>query len=628
LLACAAVGAAVLAGLALGAPGDLDPSFGSGGKVLTDLGGSSVDDAQAVAFQSDGKIVAFGSSDAAGSSDFALVRYNADGSVDLSFGSAGKVLTDLGTSSTEYAAAVAIQPDGRIVAAGASDAAGADTADVALVRYTADGSLDPSFGSGGKVLTDFGGASDRASAVAIEPDGKIVAAGASGDGVSDDFALVRYNADGSLDLTFGRDGKVLTDLRGYDTASAVAIQPDGRIVAAGLSNGADPSYDFALVRYNADGSLDPSFGSGGAVLTDLGGSNLDEATAVAIQQDAKIVAAGVSDSDFALVRYNADGSLDRDFGSSGKVLTDIGTSSNDAALAVAIQPDARIIAAGYSTAADRRQDFALVRYDAGGSLDPSFGSGGKVLTDFGRTTIDNARAIAIQPDGKLVAAGFSNAADPDFDFALARYLSDGTSTLRWRLASDFGTGPNQHNPNPDSYGNLGVWRFLKGATLHDRASYSLLGRFIPNAFAIDGLEQWQGPFISGGPLDRLPAVGKNTTGSDQHPFTITWPAGVIRVHPVAGAAVIVGWHSPVTGKVRITVSLSDLDPGGGDGIRWYIDKGDTTLASGRLDNGGQPQAVSLATSVHAGTNIYVIVTDGGAGDFGSDSTGLGINIHT
>ncbi len=167
----------------------------------------------------------------------------------------------------------------------------------------APGDLDPSFGSSGKVTTDFGG-SDAASAVAIQTDGRIVAAGRSGSG---DFALARYNVDGSLDPTFGSSGMVMTDFGGSDAASAVAIQPDGRIVTAGRSG----SGDFALARYNADGSLDPSFGSGGKVTTDFGGFDL--ALGVALQSDGKIVAAGQGGSsfDFALARYNADGSQPR-----------------------------------------------------------------------------------------------------------------------------------------------------------------------------------------------------------------------------------------------------------------------------------------------------------------------------
>jgi uncharacterized delta-60 repeat protein len=233
-------------------PGDLDTSFGFDGKVTTGFGIGSYDSSGDMAIQSDGKIVAVGYSDAGGSYDFALARYNTDGSLDLGFGSGGIVLTDFsGSGSDDLARTIAIQTDGKIVAAGRSDAGGGD--DFALARYNTDGSLDLGFGSGGIVLTDFsgGGSTDYTNALAIQTDGKIVAAGRSDAGGSYDFPLARYNTDGSLDLGFGSGGIVLTDFSGggsWDEALAVAIQADGKIVAAGYSDccGND---DFALARY-------------------------------------------------------------------------------------------------------------------------------------------------------------------------------------------------------------------------------------------------------------------------------------------------------------------------------------------------------------------------------------------
>ena len=178
------------------------------------------------------------------------------------------------------------------------------TAALPAAAAAAPGDLDPTFGSGGKVTTDVGG-SDGAQAVAIQGDGKVVAAGLgnfAGPGTGD-FALARYNPDGSLDTSFGSGGKVTTDFGGFDAASAVAIQPDGKIIAAGRSG----SGDFALARYNPDGSLDSSFGSGGKVTTDFGG--FDSAFGVALQADGKIVAAGFQatstqrGTDIAVARY-------------------------------------------------------------------------------------------------------------------------------------------------------------------------------------------------------------------------------------------------------------------------------------------------------------------------------------
>jgi len=183
---------------------------------------------------------------------------------------------------------VAVQPDGRIVTAGMKDD------DFAVARYNRDGSLDTSFDSDGKVTTDFGVAVDAARGVALHPDGRIVAAGFGGD-----FVLARYNSDGSLDTSFDSDGKLITDFGAFNPATDVAIHPDGGIVAAGFSG--DDEFDFALARYRRDGTLDTSFDSDGKVTTNFGTS--DVAQAVAIQPDGRIVAAGVSGGDFALARY-------------------------------------------------------------------------------------------------------------------------------------------------------------------------------------------------------------------------------------------------------------------------------------------------------------------------------------
>jgi uncharacterized delta-60 repeat protein len=404
---------------AAGKSGALDSTFGDGGKVLTDFGEGRLDFAHAMAIQSDGKVVAAGNSDPFGeaTSDFALARYNLDGALDPTFNTTGTVLTDfsgcgsLGCS-RDGPWALAIQSDGKIVAAGGSDASSYPS-DFALARYLPDGTLDPTFNATGKVLTDFSSGRDSAYALAIQSDGKIVAAGTAEDAsvTSSDFALARYNPDGTLDPTFNGTGKVLTDFSGsghFDVAFALAIQSDGKIVVAGT----------ALARYNPDGTLDPTFNGTGKVPTDF------TARALAIQSDGKIVAAGSSSangsSDFALARYKPDGTLDPKFNGTGMVLTDFsGSGSGDGALAMAIQSDGKIVAAGESDA-NGSIDFALARYRSSGRLDGRFGANGKVLTDFTRS-FDDAQALAIQSDGKIVAAGASRAIETS-DFALARYL--------------------------------------------------------------------------------------------------------------------------------------------------------------------------------------------------------------
>ena len=421
------LGAAVSAAIALGAGGAqaaggaLDSSFGSGGKVRTDLGAD--DFAYGVVVQSDGKIVAAGSSGAA----VALARYSAAGRLDASFGRGGKLVTDLGEGD-DWADAVVVQAGGRIVAAGCSDCE-SEAGDFALVRYTADGRVDRRFGRRGVVRTDLGAGSDDQTGDAVrQADGKIVVVGSSDAGDTRDFALVRYTADGAVDQSFGRRGIVLTDFDTYeDQAWAVAIQKDGKIVAAGPS-GTDehgPGHAFAVARYTSRGVLDASFGRGGKVRTYVSRARnpSDYADAVAIQADGKIVVAGTSSGyDFAVVRYTPGGKLDPSFGRGGKVLTDVQETS-DFVTAVAIRKDGKIVVVGSSEArdgSDLSEAFALVRYTTGGELDRSFGTGGKVLTHLGWSS--DASAAVLQPDGKIVAAGSAQpAAGEQHSFALARY---------------------------------------------------------------------------------------------------------------------------------------------------------------------------------------------------------------
>ena len=419
---------------AAGRSGRPDPAFGDRGKVLTDFSGGNFDSVHALAIQSDRKIVAAGQSvppTSGPSHDFALARYNFRGRLDRKFGADGKVLTDFGSGS-DVLTALAIQSDGKIVASGYSFAGG--TADFALARYNPDGTLDATFNATGKVLTDFSGpGGDFAHALAIQSDGKILAAGISDQSAGNgDFALARYNPDGTLDSTFNATGKVLTDFSGsgsddFANWMGLAIQEDRKIVVAGSSE-ASGTPDFALARYNPDGTLDSTFNATGKVLTDLSASGSDDfANALALQSDGKIVAAGLSiasgNYDFALARYNPNGTLDATFNATGKVLTDFtGAGSADLAYGLAIQLDGKIVVAGSSFAGGTAYDFALTRYNLDGILDATFNATGKVLTDFsGSGSDDVAYALALQSDGKIVAGGLSTTSTTA-DFALARYL--------------------------------------------------------------------------------------------------------------------------------------------------------------------------------------------------------------
>lgn len=379
---------------------------------------SSSEDANAVAVQADGKIVAAGAANVSLSSspvdyDFAVFRYNADGSLDTSFDVDGKVTTPISTEFNNYdrAYAVAIQPDGKIIAGGTS-----------LVRYNTDGSLDNSFGAGGIAVP-----MEVIWEIALQTDGKIVASSSY-----NGFRITRYNGDGSLDTSFGTGGIVTSTFDGNTwSAGSVDIQTDGKIVAAGYAGFCDEEncfLDFALARYNTNGSPDLSFDTDGKLTTDFGSS--EGAYAVAIQADGKTVAVGwgYNDSggyDFAAARYNENGSLDASFDGDGKVITNVGAYAY--ATSIALQSNGKIVVSGISST-NTGEDFALVRLNTDGSLDTSFDADGKLTTDFGGNR-DFGADVALQADGKIVAAGrsgyYSNGFDA-FDFALSRHNADGS----------------------------------------------------------------------------------------------------------------------------------------------------------------------------------------------------------
>ncbi len=398
--------------------GDLDPTFGGSGTVVTDVGGN--DSANAVVVQPDGKIIAAGSNTGAGT-DFTLVRYLDAGGLDATFGNTGQVITSLSAGNDEINS-IALQTDGNIVVAGIATI-GAKTV-FAVARYiSTTGALDASFGVGGIVTTTISTGNDTARAVAIQSDGKIVVAGDS----NAKFAIVRYNTNGTLDTSFDGSGIVVKTVAGANNlAHAVLIQPDGKIVAVGE---VDPggSNDFALVRYNSSGTLDTSFNGTGVVVTDLLGSNTNDfAYAAALQLDGKIVAAGAINtdtSDFAVARYNSNGTLDSSFGTNGHVITSLGPRA-DEAHGISLQPTGKIVVAGWSVQGARSNDFVVVRYSTSGGLDTTFGTGGIVTTTIQPTSDDLANTMTLQPDNKIVVAGSSdNGTASGPDFAVARYQS-------------------------------------------------------------------------------------------------------------------------------------------------------------------------------------------------------------
>lgn len=404
---------------ALAAPGDLDATFDGDGRVTTDVAGGT-DLGTGIAVQADGKTVAVGRCVVAGSNDFCVVRYNADGSLDTTFGSAGKVTTSF-TAGTDQPARVAIQPDGRIVVAGSCQVGLlGNTWDACVARYSSSGALDGSFGSGGKVITDMG-SDETGGGVAIHAGKILVGVTCTGVGEADP-CFARYNADGTLDTTFdevGHDGMFRIDFGTTCWLNAMAVASDGRFYGAMQCTTSASTSDFYVARFSSAGTFED-------VDTPFITASTDVPFAAAVQADGKLVVGGsctasAVGSEICLLRYGlaADLTLDPTFSGDGIVLTNV-TDYRDIAVGVHLETDGQIVAAGRCEVAQNLWDFCALRYGADGSLDTSFAGDGIALTDFGTT--DQAISSALGPDGRLVLIG--QCGSPPVDFCLARYQSD------------------------------------------------------------------------------------------------------------------------------------------------------------------------------------------------------------
>jgi uncharacterized delta-60 repeat protein len=429
-LAAGALLAALVAGNALAAAGQLDASFSGDGRVLTRFPGATGNDQAFGTAIQNGKVVVAGTSvQAGGVGEFAVARYNPNGSLDKTFSGDGRVLTQFpgSTNLGDTARAVAIE-NGKIVVAGYSEQP-AFVDKFAVARYNPNGSLDTTFSGDGRVLTRFPGATggDEAYAMAIE-NGKIVVGGTSGQAAGREFALARFNPNGSLDSSFSGDGRKVNRLPGAtgdDEVLGLAIE-SGKIVAAGGSQQAGGIIEFAVARYNPNGSLDKTFSSDGRRLTHFPGATADEVARGVTTESGKIVVVGWSAQaagrKFALARLNPNGSLDSSFSGDGRQLTRFpGTAGDDEADGVTTE-NGNIVVAGTSKQGTSTYKFALARYRPSGSLDSSFSGDGRQLTRFpGTTGNDDANAVTIE-NSRIVVAGTSHQT-AGYKFAVARYLA-------------------------------------------------------------------------------------------------------------------------------------------------------------------------------------------------------------
>ena len=590
--------------------GNLDSTFGTGGTVRTDFAGN-IDQANAVAIQSNGQIIAAGSSFSNSKTveDFIVARYNANGTLDKRFGKNGKITTDF-FRNVDSISAIAIQPDGAIVVAGFAQLGGTGGTPrvFALARYRNDGSPDTSFGNGGALTTSFGGNQAAASALMLQPDGKIVVAGTvdfnpdlPGSGL--DFAVARYNSNGTLDGSFGKGGKVVYDFFGsFDQANAAVLQPDGKIIVVGSA-----SYDsfnrdigFALARFNTDGGIDFGFGTGGKQITDFFGAGA-KANSIALQPDGKFVVAGTaSDSatrpvatDVALARYNADGSLDSGFGIGGETAIPFPDSASEQGNAVGLLPDGKIVVAGTAFKTfNTPPDFALVRYNSDGSLV------GVKTNDIAGDT-DEGLGLAIQSDGKVVVAGRSFRSN--FDLTLARYNIEAGPTpvgdtapptaptgltatfnsvtntidLSWTAATD-----NVAVTGYRIFRDGGLINTVTGTTFSDAAP---LGSHSYGVTAIDAAGNESG----------LSNVANATVVGSADVTPPTAPAGLTATADLATGTIALSW----------TASTDDV---GVTGYRVFRDNGSTPIAT--------VSGTTFNDTNQLGTHVYAVAAIDAAGN--------------
>ena len=413
LMACGAANADA-AIISYHADGSLDTTFDGDGAKLDDYGGPPAH-AGGVVVQPDGKIVVAGDTTLNFLPTLALARFNADGTFDGSFGSGGKIVDP---RFLQQGNAIALQPDGKIVVAG-SGTSGTSVAEITVNRLGADGTPDPTFSGDGFATIQVAGDAETALAVAIQPDGKIIAVGRTRAAVNNnDVVLVRLTPDGSPDPGFDFDGQIVIGLSsGNDEASAIALQPDGKIVIAGAA-GSGTESRFFVARFHSDGTPDSSFGDKGVVFTSIG-AGYATGKALALLPSGHIVVAGYAyngtNLDFAFVRYHQDGALDTSLGGTGVVMTPL-SEGNDEATALAVQGDGKFVLAGGinpdvdlgttdPNAPIRRGQYAVARYNFDGSLDPAYGSGGKIVVAYDPDGNDRATGVALDSANRAVLVG-------------------------------------------------------------------------------------------------------------------------------------------------------------------------------------------------------------------------------
>jgi uncharacterized delta-60 repeat protein len=566
--------------------GYLDPTFGQEGVVITPVG-NYIDYSHAVAIQDDGKLVVIGHFGKPSSNDFFVIRFNTDGSFDTSFGNNGKATIDFGLY--DQAMHVVIQDDGKIVVASNSQSGNLNPNAFAIARLNPDGSLDSRFDGDGKRVDEIRGSHDVITELALQDDGKIIAGGYSyanyGLGLRADFAMVRYNPDGSLDSSFGTNGIVITSRGGdYDGSFSTLLQPDGKIILAGFSNYSCSVRDcLALMRYNSDGSLDTSFGVEGIVEEDFGVSFIIFSSV--LLPDGKIVSSGYSSAGegIMLTRHNPDGSLDTTFGTNGLVIKNFGDINLERTEGMALQPDGKLLISGFYGG-----DVFLLRYNSDGTPDTSFCNDGVIYHSIGDGD-DRARYVALQEDGKIVVTG-DTFTGSNYDIFVARYLN----TCSLPPTADAG-GP--------YYGDEGTPIELVGATTTDPD-----GDTLTYSWSINSPDcTFSDPNV----------LNPTLTCKDNGNYTVTLTVSDGVNDPVSSSAdvqianlppedcIIEAPIDPVAVGIEISTTVSFTDPGVLDTHTVAWDWGDTLTSDGIvIESNGSGSAAGNHTYTSPG--VYTI----------------------
>lgn len=417
--------------------GSIDGGFGSSGIVKTTFTSSYSEMATGVAVQADGKIVVGGTSGLGGSNvnaDFVMVRLTSTGAIDNTFGSSGKVTTNVGTAG-DLAQDLALQPDGKIILAGYSSVG--SNHDFSMVRYKTNGQRDSTFGVNGIVTTPFGTSNDRAYSCLLQPDGKILLGGSAFIGSTSDYALARYTASGTLDNTFGSGGKTTTVI-GIDTDEILdmALLANGKIIAGGYTDTALVE-TAAIVCYNANGTVDNSFGSAGKVVKSDPSLISERVHAILALSGSRILVSNYRNNSFSSQSagskvYSSSGQIQTAYGENGIATAEI-SETDDVLGGMVLHPNKRFYAVGYSKNNSSNEDVSLTSFTYSGELNKSFGVNGRLFIPIG-TAADAARGMVVQADGKLVIAGdFSNGTNSG-DFFVVRIDTNGT------LDNTYGTG--------------------------------------------------------------------------------------------------------------------------------------------------------------------------------------------